>query len=1401
VRRLGFLLLVLLVPSLVPAQTGNQLYVVLPKTKWTFGEAIKPQVVMRNGDGVLLPTPTVSWFVDPPSAGTVSSDGTFTPSDLSTAVIRAVGPLNLRAEVLIQVLPKTIEVIPEHSSMTIGSTQTIRAQALDINDQPIPGIHFLWRLENLLGAWNIDTPMASIDIGGRLTALAQGQLGVLATIPYPGGPRWLPGFLSEAYGSTAIGLQAKQTYTFERVLAADANNLTHQLMGRPTILLPTEDDGFVFAGSLDNVTSALLEWKSGSFNPLLSAGRSHSSTRQPLVNFNAYARNHRGDMLTMESDTNGSSQVSAGPGDSQLPLLVPRTPLFLAERTDFFESQRNSLADNGMKIVRANYLDAVSRTNEQGLFRGTGKGLEDVVVTTSDGLPGHPGDNFQFFKYGIAADGTAWFTTNFPSNNQTVLWRRNVGGAIEKILSTGDVFQGSEVTGVQVGGDWNLNPGLFVASNGDVVVAIATRTRSYFLRWNNGQADPESLSDSTGGVYWHEPGVGTLIRTNHSNRGDGLYLWGAGTDVQSLLRIGEQVEGAAVTDIYSAAVNSHGVIFAMVATTDLPMIILRLSPDRQVVAKAGDPLALPIPPTMTAFFPGRRTGSPLILTEGLTGSVGTIMPDNHIQPVLSVGDPLPGGARFAGSSKDQVFAVDDQSFVFVAQSAGIFRSSPSGVERIVKMPLANGLGPPFAFKLNSSGVMAAQVYSGNLTGTYQFINPNFTPVVQNNDVIDGEVFTGMFSGPAIDDSGRIAFQFTNDRGNHVALWDGKRTTRVLWKGFTLPDGRTVTNFNGVKAGKDSFVVDVTLADNSNTLISYGANSWQILAGKTDRMPTGNYVGWIDNGRFDVNSSGDVAFSFASGTAQHLVVRRGNEFNEVYDFSALTQSGELLLAITDLHLNDDGTLYVLATNDADQQVIYRGTPGVRASTVTESQAYALNAKGSMSAATSGAAANTTAGFARIQPDTDGNTPFGVAIFGLRQNSVLITEAGVPAVPLIRSGIFYAEAGGNVNTGIAIANPGNSVAAVNFTIAKASGETLKSGLVTVGAGSQIAGFLDQEPFNTTNVQGTLSFSSSVPIGVTALHGLVNERGNFLTTTLPVVDTSTPLQGNQYLPQFAIGGQWSTQFILVNPTSNSIEGTFAFYSNASADSSGQPLSVNFGGQEATSFNYLIPAHGMQRYVPSLSGGSSATGFIAVSPKAGAAAPSAVAVFTFRNNNVTIAEAGVNASPVGKAFRTYVELNGNFPAGSASSISTGVAVANTTTSPASVSVELFDQNGVTTGASGTVRVPASGHISAFVHQIPGLENFSRDFKGTMRITSDNAISVLALRGRYNELSDFLITTLPVMTEGTTLTGDRIFPHIADGGGYSTQFILIAPDAGSSTGTLRFFNQSGQPLGLQLRY
>jgi hypothetical protein len=98
---------------------------------------------------------------------------------------------------------------------------------------------------------------------------------------------------------------------------------------------------------------------------------------------------------------------------------------------------------------------------------------------------------------------------------------------------------------------------------------------------------------------------------------------------------------------------------------------------------------------------------------------------------------------------------------------------------------------------------------------------------------------------------------------------------------------------------------------------------------------------------------------------------------------------------------------------------------------------------------------------------------------------------------------------------------------------------------------------------------------------------------------------------------------------------------------------------------------------------------------------------------------------------------------------------------------------------------------------------NLPQPFKGLLRLSvSSGAVSVVALRQRYNEGGDYLITTAPPSLE-TASPGTAVlsFPHIVNGGGYTTQFVLFSGTAGQATGgNIRFYRQNGTSMPLSLR-
>jgi C-terminal processing protease CtpA/Prc len=460
------------------------------------------------------------------------------------------------------------------------------------------------------------------------------------------------------------------------------------------------------------------------------------------------------------------------------------------------------------------------------------------------------------------------------------------------------------------------------------------------------------------------------------------------------------------------------------------------------------------------------------------------------------------------------------------------------------------------------------------------------------------------------------------------------------------------------------------------------------------------------------------------------------------------------------------------------------------TTTSSISFSLNDRGAVSLASFGTSSNLSVGYGKIQSET-GNTPSGVAILGLRQNNVLVSETSVPATPLIQNGRTFAEISAMVNTGLAIANPNDQDATITFYFTDANGN-FGNGTTTIPAKGQIASFLNQSPFNGRSpLSGTFTFTSSLPVAAVGLRGLTNGRGELLITTLPIADLGTP-SGTAPLvfPHFADGGGWTTQVVLANPTDNVLTGTIQF-----RDPSGQPSIVTVNNQTAGSFAYSIPPRSAQTLPTSGAGVAATVGSVLLVPATNMAAPFGLAVFSFRNGGITVSEAGVPAVPAGNAFRLYAEAS--------LSVQTGIAIANTSANVAAVTLELFKLDGSSTGLTKTLSIPPNGQVATFVNQIPEFASaLLGTFQGTLRVSSSAPVSVIGLRGRYNERRDFLTATMMTVDEASPpSTAPLFFPHIVDSGGYTTQFILFsARPRQASSGTLSLFGQTGTSLNLTVR-
>jgi hypothetical protein len=204
----------------------------------------------------------------------------------------------------------------------------------------------------------------------------------------------------------------------------------------------------------------------------------------------------------------------------------------------------------------------------------------------------------------------------------------------------------------------------------------------------------------------------------------------------------------------------------------------------------------------------------------------------------------------------------------------------------------------------------------------------------------------------------------------------------------------------------------------------------------------------------------------------------------------------------------------------------------------------------------------------------------------------------------------------------------------------------------------------------------------------------------------------------------------------------------------------------------------------------------------------PYGTAVFIYKQNGITVSEAGVPSSPPTMHARIFIDYRFGVPAVPSRPVSgtidvnTGIALVNRGSGSANIAFTLLDMNGLAI-AAGHGTLAAGSHIAKFINE---LGDMAPDFAlppgfqfATLEIVSDQPLSVLALRMTTNQRNDALLTTTPVADMNQPQTDTAVyFPQLADGDGWTTSLILLNTSSSTERGVLRIFDNNGLPLVVQ---
>jgi len=471
--------------------------------------------------------------------------------------------------------------------------------------------------------------------------------------------------------------------------------------------------------------------------------------------------------------------------------------------------------------------------------------------------------------------------------------------------------------------------------------------------------------------------------------------------------------------------------------------------------------------------------------------------------------------------------------------------------------------------------------------------------------------------------------------------------------------------------------------------------------------------------------------------------------------------------------------------------------------------ALSPGGASTASTVGGAGALQTGYSTVDVSS-GSAPYATGVFSFSQNGVVVSEAAVPASPPTTAArIFVDYRTGvqtktnqassktvDIDTGMALVNRGTGMASITFQLRNSSGNVLATGHGALAQNAHNALFINElsriapdfilpANFPTANGFGSLDITSDQPISILALRLTANERNETLLSTTPIADLTKPLSSNPlFFPHFADGGDYRTSLFLLN-TSTSVEGgTARFFKN-----DGSPLAVRLAGDpqgSASIFTYSIPAGGFAVLLSDGSPDTVNTGSVQITPDVGTPAPVGAGVFSYAPAGTLVTESGIPAVAPTTEARIYIDRSTGH--------STGLAIAAPNSTPLRLVLNAFATDGITPAGSGALDLGGNGHVAKFDYEfIPMLSN---GFTGVLDIASSSPFVALTIRSLTNARGDFLLTTFPIADFNQPAPTPILFPQIADGGGYKTQFILLST-GGAASATISFFDNQGSPLAI----
>ena len=909
------------------AQIPALVHILSDESQVLVGRTLQMRAVVRDSAGDPIPNAVVTWSINQPQAASISLDGLVTARGLATIRVTARSG-SVTGEAAIQSIPSRMEVTPSSAALEIGSRMQFRAAAYDADGAPIPGVPFSWSLTNQRQG---SSSLGRIDNTGMVTATGEGGAWVWATYSYN---ETFPGLQRQWAMYSIVDLSAPKAYELLKLYSTlHKTRPSWTLRARQSMLWSTDDGQLFFNASLGGLANALLNWNGGEWRAVSGGGVPRFGRGSMALDFRTHSITRDGQILSYEDTNINGAEINLGTREGLNPFLNNNVPLGATEATSGLFITRNSYTSTGYSIVRANFRFPDNPVNYVGLFRGSGDRVDELLVSTRGTLPEFNGPLTIDADFGIAGDGTAYYS--ITSGSTRVFYRHDFDGRT-KLVGTGDEMLGSKVRQF-LGGRTN-SPSVWFDEDGTALVCVLLEDNSqqYLSFAPHGKMTALRVTSQTG-ILWRHPEQGVLLYANpYNNKGNGAHLW-QGDQLKPVYVFGRRLFDQTIQEIESGTVDKQGNLTLMLRGDSSAFMVARMNPEPYILFYEGDQIPVELPVNAFTFIGGARTGPPHVQAGGNSGSIAEFS-SGDFQLTLGIGERLFGNTMWFGGSHGSTYNMRKapNGDIYFTTGAGIARIVAGGAPQLVlpfPLRLDNNLtvNSPGQIDVNGVGVLLFQ--SSTSAGDNRFFTWQdgetrqllvLSPTASTASTLDGRIVQSLDSF-AFDDSGRVLAQlrFRGLAVSTLAVWDGSAWRMAAVPNETRVGGHLLTTLpNTPRASGSKLISGLTVENGANIVAEWQPQGWSVMVDNSAVMPNGQVANSIS--ALDVSSRGDLLFQFSNGV-NSLAVRRGGKFYQVHSFFRPTPQGDFLIRINSMDLRDDGTVYFLAVTEEDEVVLYEARP--------------------------------------------------------------------------------------------------------------------------------------------------------------------------------------------------------------------------------------------------------------------------------------------------------------------------------------------------------------------------------------------------------------------------------------------------------------------------------------------